>query len=60
MKNGNFWIYVICHTLNLFYRLLVVGTVLWLTWEMNNAWILFGMIGAMVSYKHDYKDKELK
>lgn len=54
----NFWIYIICHGLNLLYRLIVVSAVLYLTWRMDNPWILFGMIGAMVGYKHDYKEQE--
>ena len=60
MKNDEFWIYVICHTTNLLFRLAVVSAVLWLTWEMNNAWILFGLVGAMVGYKHDYKTKQVE
>lgn len=58
MKNDDFWVYLICHAMSIFYRLVVVGAVLWLTWEMNNTWVLIGLMAAMVGYKHDYKQQK--
>jgi ABC-type iron transport system FetAB permease component len=54
-EKDEFWMYLICHVMLIVYRLVVVGAVLWLTYTMNNPWMLFGMFAAMVGYTHDYR-----